>query len=196
MNHYTKWNKIVKHLAKNEGIHSNITVSSQSLRAIWQEKTLQTDLQDYRETFHAQKYSSRQLIYTKATRIFLQHQDSTSLHSSSPHSAWPTARIWLWSGTEVANLHQIRSVVSRYTGVLSSKVLCGFSLVLLSQVLSKNFSVLNSPTASTQGSAERGCSSRTVACMLWSATARVALLLQRRSWLFLFWRYYTTPCAV
>lgn len=37
-------------------------------------KTPRTVLQDYRENFHTQKYSSRQLIYTKATRISLQHQ--------------------------------------------------------------------------------------------------------------------------
>lgn len=54
---------------------ANITVSgSPSPRAIWQEKTPQTVLQDYRENFPHTKYSSRQLIYTKATRIFLQHQ--------------------------------------------------------------------------------------------------------------------------
>lgn len=74
VNHYTKWNKIVKHLIKNEGIHSNITVGSPLGRAVWQEKTPRTVLQDYRENFHTQKYSSRQLIYTKATRISLQHQ--------------------------------------------------------------------------------------------------------------------------
>lgn len=74
VNHYTKWNQIVKHLIKNEGIHSNITVGSPLGPAVWQEKTPRTVLQDYRENFHARKYSSRQLIYTKATRISLQHQ--------------------------------------------------------------------------------------------------------------------------
>lgn len=74
VNHYTKWNQIVKHLIKNEGIHSNITVGSPLGPAVWQEKTPRTVLQDYREKFHTQKYSSRQLIYTKATRISLQHQ--------------------------------------------------------------------------------------------------------------------------
>lgn len=38
VNHYTKWNEIVKHLIKNEGIHSNITVGSPLGRAVWQEK--------------------------------------------------------------------------------------------------------------------------------------------------------------
>lgn len=41
-------------------------------RAIWQEK--QFFLRDYREKVPHTKYSSRQLVYTKATRIFLQHQ--------------------------------------------------------------------------------------------------------------------------
>lgn len=35
--------------------------------------TPKTVLREYRENFHAQKHSSRQSIYTKATRIFLQH---------------------------------------------------------------------------------------------------------------------------
>lgn len=35
--------------------------------------TPKTVLQEYRENLHAQKHSSRQSIYTKATRIFLQH---------------------------------------------------------------------------------------------------------------------------
>lgn len=73
VNHYTKWNEIVKHLIKNEGIHSNITVGSPLGRAVWQENTPNSSTR-YRENFHTQKYSSRQLIYTKATRISLQHQ--------------------------------------------------------------------------------------------------------------------------
>lgn len=35
--------------------------------------TPKTVPREYRENFHAQKHSSRQSIYTKATRIFLQH---------------------------------------------------------------------------------------------------------------------------
>lgn len=35
--------------------------------------TPKTVLREYRGNFHAQKHSSRQSIYTKATRIFLQH---------------------------------------------------------------------------------------------------------------------------
>lgn len=54
---------------------ANITVSSPPPPAsIWQEKTPRTVLRDYREKVSTHKYSSRQLIHTKATRIFLQHQ--------------------------------------------------------------------------------------------------------------------------
>lgn len=55
---------------------ANITVSSSPPPASdMAEKTPQTvQITDYREKFPRTKYSSRQLIHTKATRIFLQHQ--------------------------------------------------------------------------------------------------------------------------
>ncbi len=74
VNHYTKWNEIVKHLIKNEGIHSNITVGSPLGRAVWQEKHPEQFYKITEKIYTHKKYSSRQLIYTKATRISLQHQ--------------------------------------------------------------------------------------------------------------------------
>lgn len=54
---------------------ANITVSGPLwLRAIWQEKTPQTVLRDYRENFHAQNTQAGSWYTQKATRIFLQHQ--------------------------------------------------------------------------------------------------------------------------
>lgn len=82
VNHYTKSNKIVKHLVKNEGIHSNITAGHR--KALWQEKnTPNSSTRLQRKFVHTQKYSSRQLIYTKATGIFLQHQ-ILILYTASP----------------------------------------------------------------------------------------------------------------
>lgn len=79
--HYTKWNETVKHLVKNEGIHSKYNrqrlAGAASDMAGKNTPNSSTRLQ--RKVPHT-KYSSRQLIYTKATRIFLQHQILT-LHS-------------------------------------------------------------------------------------------------------------------
>lgn len=75
MNHYTKWNKTVKHLIKNEGIHSNIQyLSARCHRERYGRKNSPNSSTRLQRKCQHRKYSSRQLIYTKATRIFLQHQ--------------------------------------------------------------------------------------------------------------------------
>lgn len=56
---------------------ANLTVSgapSPASDMAGKKNTPRTFLRDYREKLPRTKYSSRQLIYTKATRIFLQHQ--------------------------------------------------------------------------------------------------------------------------
>lgn len=55
---------------------ANITVCGSTFAAsdYGRKKHPKTVLREYRGNFHAQKHSSRQSIYTKATRIFLQHQ--------------------------------------------------------------------------------------------------------------------------
>lgn len=75
MNHYTKWNRTVKHLIKNEGIHCKYNCQRPAVAAsdMAGKNTPNSSTRLQRKLPHT-KYSSRQLIYTKATRIFLQHQ--------------------------------------------------------------------------------------------------------------------------
>lgn len=75
VNHYTKWNKTVKHLVKNEGIHSKYNCQRLAFTASdMAGKNTPNSSTRLQRKFPHTKYSSRQLIYTKATRIFLQHQ--------------------------------------------------------------------------------------------------------------------------
>lgn len=74
VNHYTKWNKTVKHLIKMKVYTANITVSGPHHSEQYGRKNTPNSFTGLQRKFPHTKYSSRQLIYTKATRIFLQHQ--------------------------------------------------------------------------------------------------------------------------
>lgn len=75
VNHYTKWNEIVKHLIKNEGIHSNITVSWPLGPAVWQEKhpeqfyKITEKISTHKNTQAGSWYTQRQLGFPYSIRF-------------------------------------------------------------------------------------------------------------------------------